>query len=89
MPCLVNLMPSGKYLMEDFYYAGGLPVVIREIGKFLHKNALTVNGKTLWENSKDAVELQRRGHHAARPSRSSRRAASPCCAATSRRTARC
>ncbi len=33
MPCLVNLMPSGKYLMEDFYYAGGLPVVIKEIGQ--------------------------------------------------------
>ncbi len=55
MPCLVNLMPSGKYLMEDFYYAGGLPVVIREIGKYLHKQALTVNGSTIWENSKDAV----------------------------------
>jgi dihydroxy-acid dehydratase len=55
MPCLVNLMPSGKYLMEDFYYAGGLPVVIKEIGKFLHKQAPTVNGKTLWENSRDAV----------------------------------
>jgi L-arabonate dehydrase len=55
MPCLVNLMPSGKYLMEDFYYAGGLPVVIREIGKYLHKKALTVNGSTIWENSKDAV----------------------------------
>ncbi len=55
MPCLVNLMPSGKYLMEDFYYAGGLPVVIREIGKFLHKKALTVNGRTIWQNSKDAV----------------------------------
>ncbi len=55
MPCLVNLMPSGQYLMEDFYYAGGLPVVIREIGRFLHKKALTVNGKSLWENSKDAV----------------------------------
>jgi dihydroxy-acid dehydratase len=55
MPCLVNLMPSGKYLMEDFYYAGGLPVVIREIGKYLHKKALTVNGRTIWENSKDAI----------------------------------
>jgi L-arabonate dehydrase len=55
MPCLVNLMPSGKYLMEDFYYAGGLPVVIREIGKHLHKKALTVNGKSIWENCKDAV----------------------------------
>ncbi|MEO6748699.1 MAG: IlvD/Edd family dehydratase [Casimicrobiaceae bacterium] len=55
IPCLVDLMPSGRFLMEDFYYAGGLPVVIREIGKFLHKNALTVNGRTLWENCKDAV----------------------------------
>jgi L-arabonate dehydrase len=55
VPCLVNLMPSGKNLMEDFYYAGGLPAVIREIGKFLHKDALTVNGRTIWENSKDAT----------------------------------
>jgi L-arabonate dehydrase len=55
MPCLVNLMPSGKYLMEDFYYAGGLPVVIREIGKYLHKKALTVNGSTIWDNSRNAV----------------------------------
>ena len=55
MPCLVNLMPSGQYLMEDFYYAGGLPVVIREIGNSLHKDAKTVNGRTLWENCKDAV----------------------------------
>jgi L-arabonate dehydrase len=55
IPCLVDLMPSGRFLMEDFYYAGGLPVVIREIGKYIHKNALTVNGRTLWENCKDAV----------------------------------
>jgi dihydroxy-acid dehydratase len=53
---LVNLMPSGKYLMEDFYYAGGLPVVLRELGEngLLNRNALTVNGKTMWENVKDA-----------------------------------
>src|SRR5580765_246688 len=49
MPCLVNLMPSGKYLMEDFYYAGGVPVVVREIGRFLHRKALTVNGRTIWQ----------------------------------------
>ena len=55
IPCLVNLMPSGKYLMEDFYYAGGLPVVIREIGKHIHKGALTANGQTIWDNVKDAV----------------------------------
>jgi len=54
--CLVNLMPSGKYLMEDFYYAGGLPVVLRELGEasLLNKDALTVNGKTMWDNVKDA-----------------------------------
>jgi dihydroxy-acid dehydratase len=54
--CLVNLMPSGKYLMEDFYYAGGLPAVLRELGEssLLDKEALTVNGRTIWENSKDA-----------------------------------
>jgi len=53
---LVNLMPSGKYLMEDFYYAGGLPAVLRELGenKLLNKDALTVNGKTVWENVEDA-----------------------------------
>jgi dihydroxy-acid dehydratase len=53
---LLNLMPSGKYLMEDFYYAGGLPAVLRELGEnnLLHRDALTVNGKTQWENVKDA-----------------------------------
>jgi dihydroxy-acid dehydratase len=52
----VNLMPNGKYLMEDFCYAGGLPVVIRALGEqgLLHKDALTANGNTLWENNKDA-----------------------------------
>lgn len=52
VPCLVNLMPSGDYLMEDFYYAGGLPAVLRKLGEagLLHKDALTVNGKTQWEN---------------------------------------
>src|SRR6202162_5045057 len=54
MPCLVNLMPSGKYLMEDFYYAGGLPAVIRELEPYIHKDAMTANGKTIWENNKDA-----------------------------------
>ncbi len=54
VPCLLNLMPSGKYLMEDFYYAGGLPVVIKEMGGMIHKKALTVNGKTIWDNCKDA-----------------------------------
>jgi dihydroxy-acid dehydratase len=61
VPCLVNLMPSGKYLMEDFYYAGGLPVVLRELGEagLLHKDAMTVNGKSIWENNKRAVCFNR------------------------------
>ena len=45
IPLLVNLMPSGKYLMEDFYYAGGLPVVLNELKDQLHKNVVTVTGK--------------------------------------------
>ena len=45
IPLLVNLKPSGKYLMEDFFYAGGLPVVIQELKKYLHNDAITVNGK--------------------------------------------
>jgi L-arabonate dehydrase len=54
MPCLVNLQPSGHYLMEDFYYAGGVPAVIQEILHLLHGNALTVNGKTLAQNIEGA-----------------------------------
>jgi dihydroxy-acid dehydratase len=51
LPLLVNLMPSGKYLMEDFYYAGGLPVVIQELKEVLHMDALTVTGKSIGENT--------------------------------------
>ena len=56
IPTLVNLQPSGKYLMEDFYYAGGVPVVIRRLFEknILNKDSLTVNGKTLFENNKNA-----------------------------------
>jgi L-arabonate dehydrase len=54
MPCLVNLQPSGQYLMEDFCYAGGLPVVMKEIASTLHLGAVTANGKTVGENIADA-----------------------------------
>ena len=50
VPCLVDLQPSGKFLMEDFFYAGGLPAVLREIQHLLHLAAPTVNGKTIGEN---------------------------------------
>ena len=50
--CLVDLMPSGRFLMEDFYYAGGVPAVLRVLGEqgLLHKDARTANGRTIWEN---------------------------------------
>jgi dihydroxy-acid dehydratase len=56
VPTLVDLMPSGRFLMEDFYYAGGLPAVIRALGErnLIHRDALTVNGKTIWENCQTA-----------------------------------
>ncbi|HKW55224.1 MAG TPA: IlvD/Edd family dehydratase [Stellaceae bacterium] len=54
IPLLVNLMPSGHFLMEDFYYAGGLPAVIRELGDLVHRDALTVNGRTMGENTTEA-----------------------------------
>jgi L-arabonate dehydrase len=50
IPLLVNLMPSGEYLMEDFFYAGGLAVVMKELVNMLHQDELTANGKTLKEN---------------------------------------
>ena len=54
VPCLVDLQPSGRFLMEDFFYAGGLPAVLKEIRHLLHTDALTVNGKTLGENIEKA-----------------------------------
>jgi len=54
LPCLVNLKPSGQYLMEDFYYAGGLPAVLREMAPHLALQAITANGHTLGENIAEA-----------------------------------
>lgn len=54
IPLIVNLMPAGKYLMEEFYYAGGLPVVLKELGNLIHQDALTVTGKSIAENVKEA-----------------------------------
>jgi L-arabonate dehydrase len=54
IPLLVNLQPSGKYFMEDFYYAGGLPVVMKEMADKLHGDRITANGKTVKENYEGA-----------------------------------
>jgi len=52
LPCLLNIQPSGAHLMEDFFYAGGLPRVLRELGEagVLNRDALTANGKSIWDN---------------------------------------
>jgi dihydroxy-acid dehydratase len=57
VPTVVNLMPSGKYLMEEFFYAGGLPVVLKRLGEagLLHKDALTVSGESVWDEVKDVT----------------------------------
>ena len=54
VPTVVNLMPSGKYLMEEFFYAGGLPVVIKRLGEagLLNKDVLTVSGGSMWDEVK-------------------------------------
>jgi dihydroxyacid dehydratase/phosphogluconate dehydratase len=56
VPTLVDIMPSGRFLMEDYYYAGGLPAVLRTLGEhgLLDKNAPTVTGQSIWDNVKDA-----------------------------------
>lgn len=50
IPTILNLMPSGKFLMEEFCYAGGLPAVMKEVADLLDLDALTVTGKTVGEN---------------------------------------
>lgn len=57
VPTIVNLMPSGKYLMEEFFYAGGLPVVLKRLGEagLLNKDALTAAGESIWDQVKGVV----------------------------------
>ena len=54
VPLLLNLQPSGKYFKEDFYYAGGVPALLKEIDSFLHTGCITANGKTIQENYQNA-----------------------------------
>jgi dihydroxy-acid dehydratase len=57
VPLLANLQPSGDYFMEDLYYAGGLPAVMREMLSFLHGDAVTANGRTVSENVAGAIRM--------------------------------
>lgn len=50
VPLIANIEPSGKYYMEDLFYAGGLPAVMKELRKVLHNDCITVNGKTIGQN---------------------------------------
>ncbi len=54
LPCLVDLQPSGRFLMEDFCYAGGLPAVMKQIESLLHRELITVTGRSVAENIADA-----------------------------------
>ncbi len=60
LPCLVNLQPSGEHLMEDFCYAGGIQVVMKEIRHLLHTEIVTASGKTVAENMESAVNYDPR-----------------------------
>jgi dihydroxy-acid dehydratase len=59
IPLLANLQPSGQFFMEDLYYSGGLPAVIKELSSVLHNGAITVNGKSIGDNSSDAEVYDR------------------------------
>ncbi|WP_423146384.1 IlvD/Edd family dehydratase [Rubrolithibacter danxiaensis] len=59
IPLIANLQPSGKYFMEDLYYAGGLPAVLKELDQFLNKDCITVNGKTIEQNYESSESYNR------------------------------
>ena len=87
VPLLANLQPSGEFLMEDFYYAGGLPAVMHELAGMLHGDALTVTGRSVAENVAEHPSPPDGGVICRRPTRSRSAPARPCCAATSAPTA--
>jgi len=59
IPLLANIQPSGEFYLEDLYYSGGIPGLIKEMGNLIHKETLTVNGKSLWENIQNAEVYNR------------------------------
>ena len=59
IPLLANLQPSGQFFMEDMYYAGGLQAVLKELKEALHNDCITVNGKTIGENYREAASYNR------------------------------
>lgn len=59
IPLLANLQPSGEFFMEDFFYAGGLQALLKELQEFLHLQLPTVNGKTIGENLGKAKSINK------------------------------
>lgn len=59
IPLIVNLQPSGKYFMEDLFYAGGLPVVLKALDGIIHRDCLTANGKIIADNYSNAVSYNK------------------------------
>jgi dihydroxy-acid dehydratase len=60
IPLLANVQPSGENYMEDLYYSGGLPALIKEMSSLIHNDALTVNGKTIGENCANSEVYNRK-----------------------------
>ena len=62
IPLLVNCQPAGEYLMESFYRAGGIPAIMKELMKHkkIHTNIITVSGKTVGENLKKKISINRK-----------------------------
>ena len=85
---LVNLQPSGEFLMEDFYYAGGLPAVLRELASADPSRRADRERQDDRRQHRGRAVLESRGHHARSRSRSSSAPGLRCCAAISRRMAR-
>jgi dihydroxy-acid dehydratase len=54
IPLLANIQPSGENYMEDLYYSGGIPALVKEMSSLIHRETITVNGKSIYENSADA-----------------------------------
>ena len=87
-PFIANIRPSGQFLMEDFYYAGGLRGALDRLRDLLHLDCITVTGRTLGETSSRARPCATTRSSRRATVRWGRKAASRCCAAISRPTAR-
>ncbi len=92
MPTIVDLQPSGRFLMEEFYYAGGLPAVLRRMNEarlLPNPDALTVNGKSIGENTCNSPIYGEDQVIRALDNLIRADGGFACCAATSRRWVQC